>query len=110
MSPPVLFDFRHQRVYVAGHRGMAGAAIVRRLAREDCTILTVDRATLDLTRQAETEQWLLEEKPDAVILAAARVGGIYANSSFPADFISDNLVIAANVIRAAHDAGRRPYR
>jgi GDP-L-fucose synthase len=105
VSPPVLYDFRRQRVYVAGHRGMAGAAIVRRLTREDCTILTVDRATLDLTRQAETERWLLEEKPDAVILAAAKVGGIYANSSFPADFISDNLVIATNVIRAAHHAG-----
>jgi GDP-L-fucose synthase len=105
VNPPVLFDLRGKRVYVAGHRGMVGSALLRRLASEHCTMLTVDRADVDLTRQADTERWLFEAKPDALILAAARVGGIYANSSFPAQFIADNLTIAANVIRAAHAAG-----
>jgi GDP-L-fucose synthase len=100
-----LFDLVGKRVYVAGHNGMVGAALVRRLKSESCTILTVDHAALDLTRQAETEQWIGTAKPDAVILAAAEVGGIAFNNSHPVDFLSDNLAIALNVIRASYAAG-----
>ena len=105
MSAPLLFDLAGQRVYVAGHTGMAGSAIMRRLARENCEILTADHAALDLADQRKSEDWLAREKPDAVFLAAARVGGISANSAYPAAFIGDNLAIALNVIRGAHAAG-----
>ena len=101
MTLTTLFELAHRRIFVAGHRGMVGAAIVRRLAQEKCKILTVDRSEVDLTRQAETERWLVEAKPDAVFLAAGKVGGIHANNSYPADFIADNLQISLNVIRAA---------
>ncbi len=104
MAAPPLFDLRGKRVYVAGHGGMVGAAIVRRLGSEDCEVLTVPHAQIDLTCQEATESWLNANKPDAVFLAAALVGGIHANSSYPADFISDNLAIALNVIRGAHRA------
>src|SRR6516162_4513879 len=100
-----LFDLAGKRVYVAGHNGMVGAALARRLSSESCTILTVDRAALDLTRQEQTEQWISTAKPDAVILAAAKVGGIAFNNSHPVDFLSDNLAIALNVIRASYAAG-----
>src|SRR6516164_11366172 len=100
-----LFDLAGKRVYVAGHAGMVGAALVRRLGVESCSILTVDHAKLDLTRQAETEQWIGTAKPDAVILAAAKVGGIAFNDRYPVDFLSDNLAIALNVICASHAAG-----
>jgi len=100
-----LFDLAGKRIYVAGHGGMVGAALVRRLGVESCSILTVDHARLDLTRQAETEQWIGTAKPDAVILAAAKVGGIAFNDSRPVDFLSDNLAIALNVICASHAAG-----
>jgi GDP-L-fucose synthase len=96
-----LFELAHRSIFVAGHRGMVGAAIVRRLAQEKCKILTVDRSEVDLTRQVETERWLVEAKPDAVFLAAGKVGGIHANNSYPADFIADNLQISLNVIRGA---------
>jgi GDP-L-fucose synthase len=102
---PLLFNLKGKRVYVAGHRGMAGSAIVRRLVGEGCDVLTADRRTLDLTQQADTERWLLDQRPDAVFLAAGHVGGIYANDTFPADFIVDNLAIGLNVIRGAHKAG-----
>ena len=105
MSPPLLFDLRGKRVWVSGHKGMAGAAIVRRLVSEGCQILTADRSKVDLTRQEQTESWLVQQKPDAVFLAAGRVGGIYANATFPADFIADNLAIALNVIRGSHAVG-----
>ncbi len=105
MTPPLLFDLRGKRVYVAGHAGMAGSAIVRRLAGEDCEILTADRKTLDLTRQSETERWLEQNKPDAVFLAAGHVGGIFANDTYPADFIADNLAIGLNVIRGSFKVG-----
>ena len=82
---PLRFDLRGKRVYVAGHRGLAGAAIVRRLAGEGCEILTVERRSLDLTHQGATERWLAGNKPEAVFLAAGLVGGIYANDKFPAD-------------------------
>ena len=85
---------------------MVGSAIVRALAsRSNCRILTLDRATADLRDQAATTRWLLAEKPDAIFLSAAKVGGILANATFPADYLYDNLMIEANVIHAAHMAG-----
>jgi GDP-L-fucose synthase len=99
------FDLRGKRVFVAGHKGMAGSAIARRLQTEDCEILAADRATLDLTRQDAAERFLAEKKPDAIFLAAARVGGIHANNAYPADFIADNMAIELNVIRAAQQTG-----
>ncbi|MFQ6018188.1 MAG: GDP-L-fucose synthase family protein [Kiloniellaceae bacterium] len=104
MSDP-LFDIRGRRVWVAGHRGMVGSAILRRLAGEDCEVLTAGREALDLTRQAEVEDWMAAEKPAAVFLAAARVGGILANDTLPADFIYDNLAIQTNIVHAAYRAG-----
>ena len=98
---PLLFDLRGKRVYVAGHSGLAGSAILRRLASEGCELLTADHEALDLANQAATESWILQARPDAIFLAAARVGGIYANDTVPADFIADNLAIALNVMRAA---------
>jgi GDP-L-fucose synthase len=109
MSNPAtpLFDLKGRRVYVAGHRGMVGSAIVRRLRSEQCTILIEDRQTLDLTRQAETESWLERTKPDVVVVAAARVGGIAYNNAYPVDFLADNLAIELNLIRGSHAAGVR---
>jgi GDP-L-fucose synthase len=94
-----------KRVYVAGHTGMAGSAIIRRLQQEACEILTADRRELGLTRQEATERWLTAARPNVVIVAAARVGGIFANSSYPVDFLADNLAIERNLIRASHSAG-----
>ncbi|HYS48828.1 MAG TPA: GDP-L-fucose synthase [Xanthobacteraceae bacterium] len=105
MSPPLLFELYGRRVHVAGHKGMVGSAIVRRLAGEGCEILVADHASLDLADQGATEQWLARNKPDAIFHAAARVGGIHANSTYPAEFIADNLAVALNVIRGAHAAG-----
>ena len=93
-----------KRIWVAGHRGMVGSAIVRRLATTGAEVLTVDRAQLDLLDQSAVRLWLANERPDAIVLAAAKVGGILANSTYPADFLYDNLMIAANVIEAAHQA------
>jgi GDP-L-fucose synthase len=90
---------------VAGHKGMAGSAIVRRLGREGCEILTADRRSVDLGRQEAVERYFAETRPDVVILAAARVGGIVANNDFPVDFLADNLAIELNVIRTAHQVG-----
>lgn len=99
------YDLTGKRIYVAGHRGMVGAALVRRLALENCTVLTAGRADVDLKRQAEVEAWVAAQKPDAVIVAAAKVGGILANDSLPADFLYDNLMIEANLVEASHRAG-----
>ncbi|BBK39303.1 GDP-L-fucose synthase [Allostella sp. ATCC 35155] len=106
MAEPV-FALAGRRVWVAGHRGMVGSALVRRLAGTGCTILTVDRSRLDLRRQEPVERWLAEQRPDAVILAAATVGGILANDRRPADFLYDNLAIAQAVIEGARRAGVR---
>ena len=103
--PEARYDLAGKRVYVAGHRGMVGSALVRRLAREGCHVLTATRAELDLTRQADVEAWMEKERPDAVFLAAAKVGGILANDSYPADFLYDNLILEANIIHAAHTVG-----
>src|SRR3954454_11547458 len=102
MSLPILFDLKGKRVWVAGHRGMVGSAIARRLVHEGCELLTTSSSEVDLTDQSATRGWMEKQRPDAIFLAAARVGGIFANSSIPADFISDNLAIALNVIRTAH--------
>ena len=99
------FALSGRLVWVAGHRGMVGAAIARRLEREGCDVLTAGRETLDLARQAEVEDWMATTKPEAVFLAAAHVGGILANDSYPADFLYDNLAIEANVIRGAWKSG-----
>lgn len=95
------FDLEGKRVFVAGHRGMVGSAIVRRLATEGCEILTATRHQLDLKDQKAVRDWFAHAKPQAVFLAAAKVGGILANDSFPADFLYDNLMIEANIIEAA---------
>ncbi|MEQ9349365.1 MAG: NAD-dependent epimerase/dehydratase family protein, partial [Alphaproteobacteria bacterium] len=99
------FSLAGKRVWVAGHGGMVGAALCRRLASEDCHIVTAGRQDADLTRQAETEALIGRLRPDVVFLAAARVGGILANDRAPADFLYDNLAIETNVIHAAWQAG-----
>lgn len=101
----VRFPLKGRRVWVAGHRGMVGAALVRRLASEACQLLTVDRRGADLTRQLEVEAWCEANRPDVVIIAAAKVGGILANDTYPAQFLYDNLMIEANVIQAARRVG-----
>ena len=101
----VVYELQGKRVWVAGHRGMVGSAIVRRLGREACEVITAERADADLTRQSEVEAWMARMKPDAIFLAAAKVGGILANDTFPADFLYDNLMIQANVVEAAHRCG-----
>jgi GDP-L-fucose synthase len=93
------------RIFVAGHRGMVGSALVRRLARENVEILTASRTEIDLRDADKVGSFLQRQKPDAVILAAAKVGGILANDTYPAEFLRDNLVIEANVIHEAHRAG-----
>jgi GDP-L-fucose synthase len=99
-----IYSLKGKRVFVAGHRGMVGSALLRRLAQVDCTVLTGSREDLDLTRQADVEAWMKREKPQAVFLAAAKVGGIVANDRWPAQFLYDNLAIATNVIHAAETA------
>lgn len=99
------FELHGKRVWIAGHRGMVGSAIARRLKAESCEILTAPRSAVDLRDQRATEGWIAANRPDAIFLAAARVGGIYANDTLPADFIADNLAIALNVIRASHVFG-----
>lgn len=103
--PEPTFALAGKRVWVAGHRGMVGSALVRRLGHEDCEIVTVDRDQLDLRRQAEVEAWMEQVLPQVVFLAAAKVGGILANDADPGDFLYDNLMIEANVIHGAHRIG-----
>ena len=104
-SPQVPYNLAGKRVWVAGHRGMAGSAIVRRLANEACSILTADREQVDLRNQAAVESWMASTRPQAVFLAAAKVGGILANATRPAEFIYDNLAILTNVVHAAWKTG-----
>ncbi|MGA7329625.1 MAG: GDP-L-fucose synthase [Rhodomicrobium sp.] len=99
------FDLTGKRVYVAGHRGMVGAALVRRLASEDCTVLAASRAEVNLTRQEAVEGWMSALRPQAVFVAAAKVGGILANATYPAHFLYENLAIEANLIHAAYQIG-----
>ncbi|MDA0261249.1 MAG: GDP-L-fucose synthase [Proteobacteria bacterium] len=95
------FGLKDKRIWVAGHTGMVGSAIVSRLAQEECDILTVPRDVVDLRRQALVEDWMASEKPDVVIVAAATVGGIHANDTRPAEFLYDNLAIETNIIHGA---------
>ncbi|MEQ9434987.1 GDP-L-fucose synthase [Hyphomonas sp.] len=99
-----MYDLKDKRVFVAGHRGMVGAAIVRRLEQENCEVITAGRDELNLLDQADVRTWMADRKPDAVVLAAAKVGGIVANATYPADFLYENLVIETNVIEAAFRA------
>lgn len=105
MSDDLVFPLAGKRIFVAGHRGMVGSALVRRLQREGCSLLSAGRAEVDLLSQQATWDYLDAEKPDCVIVAAAKVGGIHANRSFPAEFLYDNLMIEANLIHGAHRAG-----
>src|SRR5215218_5321115 len=98
----VLFELKGKSVFVAGHRGMVGGALVRRLAQESVELLTVTRSDVDLRDQAAVNKWFAAKRPQVVFLAAATVGGIVANNTLRAEFIYDNLAIAANVIHAAH--------
>ena len=99
------YPLENKRVWVAGHKGMVGSALCRRLQRENIgELLTIDRVDVDLRDQSKTARWIKDNKPDAIFLSAAKVGGILANDSRPADFIYDNLMIAANVVHAAHEA------
>ncbi|WP_188053197.1 GDP-L-fucose synthase family protein [Sphingosinithalassobacter sp. CS137] len=100
-----MYSLSGKRVFVAGHRGLVGSAIVRRLAEEDCEVLTATRQDADLRDQAAVRTWMADRRPDAVFLAAAKVGGILANATYPADFLYDNLMIEANVIEAAARVG-----
>jgi GDP-L-fucose synthase len=102
-----LFDLSGRRVWVAGHRGMVGSALLRRLQTENCEILTVNRESLDLRQQAAVERWMSNAAPDVVFVAAAKVGGIVANDKWPADFLYDNLAIETNIIEAARQIGVR---
>jgi GDP-L-fucose synthase len=99
------FNLSGKRVWVAGHRGMAGSAIVRRLAAERCDIIVAGRDEVDLRRQADVEAWIERARPDAVFVAAAKVGGIKANDSLPAEFLYDNLAIELAVIHSAYRVG-----
>ena len=96
------FDLKGKTVFVAGHRGMVGGALMRRLAGEGAELLTVGRREVDLRDQAAISAWFKAKRPQVVFLAAAKVGGIVANNTLRAEFIYDNLIIAANVIHAAH--------
>jgi GDP-L-fucose synthase len=98
------FDITGKRIWVCGHGGMVGSALVRRLASEECALLLAGRA-LDLTRQFDVLDWLCQNRPDAIIVAAAKVGGIQANAAYPVAFLADNLAIAHNVICGAAQCG-----
>ena len=100
-----MYDLAGKRVWVAGHGGMVGAAIVRRLAQEDCEILVADRRELDLTDQRAVLGWMHNNRPQAVFLAAARVGGIQAKDALPVDFLRDNLLIETAVFTGADSVG-----
>lgn len=99
------YSLEGKKIWIAGHRGMVGSAIMRRLESLDCEILTASRDELDLRRQEEVEEWMRGHRPQAVFLAAARVGGIHANNTYPADFIYENLALESNVIHTAHTTG-----
>lgn len=98
------YDLKGKRIFVAGHRGMVGSAVVRRLATEDCEVITPAREDLDLVDQAAVNAWMQEQRPDAIVMAAAKVGGIKANNDFPVDFLYKNLMIETNIAQAAHEA------
>ena len=96
------YNLSGKKVWVAGHRGMVGSAVCRQLENEDCNIIKAGRDEVNLVNQAEVNDWMNAVKPDAIVLAAAKVGGIQANKNFPVDFLYENLMIEANIIHAAH--------
>ena len=104
-SIPHAVGVSQKRVFVAGHNGMAGSAIVRRLSKEACEVVTVPRTELDLTDQLATARYLSNIRPDIVIAAAARVGGIFANSTYPVEFLAENLSIELNLIQLSYKVG-----
>ncbi len=101
----LLYPLNGKRIWVAGHSGMVGSAVLRQLQNKDCEIVTVSHADLDLTRQADVENWLGDTKPDAIVMAAARVGGILANDTQPVEYLVENVQIQTNVFTAAHAVG-----
>jgi GDP-L-fucose synthase len=105
MASPVIFPLAGRRIFVAGHRGMVGSALVRRLSTIPCELLTVSSREVDLRRQAPTEAWMEKARPEAVFVAAATVGGILANDTRPGEFLYDNMMIEGNVIEAARRVG-----
>ena len=96
------YNLSGKKVWVAGHRGMVGSAICRQLENEECIIIKAGRDEVNLVNQTEVNDWMNAIKPDAIVLAAAKVGGIQANNNFPVDFLYENLMIEANIIHAAH--------
>ena len=102
------FDLTGKRVWVAGHRGLVGGALVRRLASEGCEVVTATRQEVDVADKSQVDKFIRQSKPDAIVVAAAKVGGIMANSTYPAEFLYDNLMIETSVIQSAHenDIGR----
>ena len=96
------YNLSGKKVWVAGHRGMVGSAVCRQLENEDCNVIKVGRDEVNLVNQAEVNDWMNAVKPDAIVLAAAKVGGIQANNNFPVDFLYENLMIETNIIHAAH--------
>ena len=98
-----IFKINGKKIWVAGHNGMVGKAVVRQLEKKNCEILTVDRRFLDLTIQKDVNNWVTDNKPDIVIICAAKVGGILANNRYPAEFLYQNLMIEANIINAAYE-------
>lgn len=96
------YQLSGKRIWVAGHRGMVGGAVVRRLAKEDCEVITAGRDVVDLTQQLQVREWMAETRPDIIVMAAAKVGGILSNNSNPVDFLLQNLQIETNVAEAAH--------
>ena len=104
-QPDPIYRLAGKRIWVAGHNGMVGSALVRRLASEDCEVLTVERSELDLTDQRAVLGWMHNHRPQAVFLAAARVGGIHANDTRPVDFLRDNLLIETAVFTGAESVG-----
>ena len=105
MKTSPVFDLNGKKVWVAGHRGMVGGALMRRLGSEGCNLVTIGRDQVDLVRQNAVETWLEAERPDCIFLAAAKVGGIQANNTRPAEFLYENLMIEANIIHAAYQVG-----
>jgi len=104
-APDAAYDLKGKLVWVAGHRGMVGSALVRRLTQEGAEVLTIGRDKVDMRRQTEVEEWMAQARPEAVFVAAATVGGILANDTRPADFLYDNLAIEANIIHGAWQTG-----
>lgn len=97
-----MFDMSGKTIWVAGHKGMVGSALLRRLEQEPCKVITADRAELDLCRQADVEHWVSYHKPNGIIIAAAHVGGILANNNDPAPFFYNNMMIASNIMHSAY--------